>query len=190
MQAERQRIFMHVQAHSQAESLRSRANFMTSYPGVIPLAEGFESFSGNINMVSVMFHRAHLDEPPVYTIVLGPRLSGNEGSEEVRSNRRLARLEEMAVEHAREFIASLEHDDPTISSFHGSDNLRHFRAGFSDLNPTDEGFYLTWVAEAFPLPAALLQMIPVYLMATLLLTALFLSRKKYKENPNAEHPKR
>jgi len=188
-QAERQRIFLWHQAHHQAESLRSRANFMVSYPDVIPLEEELESFFGSINIVGVMFHQDHLDQPPTYTVAAGPRLTGSESAEEVRSSRRLARLEEAATNHARALIASLQPDHPAVSSVYGgSDNLRRLCIGFSDLNPTDEGFHFTWVAEAFPLPAALRQMIPIYLLTALLLAALYHTRKKYKTTQEAPAP--
>ena len=179
MQAERQRIFMWHQAHD-VDSLRSRAYFVGAYPNTLGIADGFESFSGNINIVGVLFHPDHLDQPPAYTIAVGPRLTGNESPEQVRSNRRFAQLEASATNHARELISSFDEQGlPTISAIYdGSDNLRRLRLGFSELNPSDEGFHFTWVAEAFPLPAALHQMIPVYLAATLLLAALFIRRKK------------
>ena len=188
MQAERQRIFMWHQAQHQADLLRTRVYFFSSNPEEFPQTEIFESFMGNINIVGVLFHPEHLDQPPTYTVALGPGLGRSDVSpEDDRNNRRIAQLEASAINHARELIASLEQDDSTVSSIYdGSDNLRRLRIGVSDLNPTDEGFHFTWVAEAFPLRAALRQLIPIYIMTALLLTALFLPRKKHTPKENSD----
>jgi len=186
-QADRQRAFMHVQAHNQSDGLRNRAYFVGAYPNTLGIEDGFESFGGNINMVGVLFHPDDLDQPPVYTIAAGPRLTGNESPEEVRGNRQFARLEEAALEHARELISSFDEQGlPTMFSgynYSNSNRFIHLRFGGGDLNPSDEGFHFTWIAEAFPLRAALIQMIPVYLAAAALLAALFLPQRKNKTTP-------
>ena len=189
-QAHWQREFAGHQAFMQSYPLRGLAGTRATPTG-LPLEEAeFDNLGGNLNMVAVLFHKDHVDQPPVYAAALGRGLGRSELSpEEIRSIRRFARLEAEALEHARDFAATIAIvEQQGYAEGIGVDPGNLWRYTFRhNAQLTDTDFHFTWVAETFPLAAALRQLIPVYLMTALLLTALFIPRKKRKqeENPDA-----
>ena len=170
--------------HMQTLAGMRRAGFASPFQ-----ENGFTAFFGNINMAAVLFHKDHMDQPPVYTVVLGRGLSGYEHEspepEYVRSIRRFARLEAEALEHAREVaavLAVLEREGYASGPDVWPGNLWRYTFRRSDTLPTDDDCQLTWqftwVAETYPLAAAMRQLIPVYIMTALLLTALILTQRQ------------
>ena len=189
-QAHWQREFAWYQASAQGDRMQNFAGMLRTGAGPF-LEYDFTSLGGNINMVTVLFHKDYVDQSPVYTAVLGRGLGRSESPEDVRNIRRFARLEAEALEHARDFAAvmvMLEQQGYATGTGFDPGNLWRSIFRHSDALPTDDECHctwqFTWVAETFPLAAALRQMIPVYIMAALLLAALGFAKKKHSKTQN------
>jgi len=116
-------------------------------------------------IIVMVFHVEHTDEYPIASV-----------QSPLTETRRHAYLEERVYEAAQGFA------DGTRGSFFIS--TRRIDMVFAESMVFDSDYIFVWAAEAFPLCTAMRQLIPIYIMTALLLTALFIPRKKQSPKEN------
>ena len=155
--------------------LRARAHWQSAWPGRMRVLDAMRTMNSSpvvqnkdINIVIMLFHVSDLEQPL-------------EVIRHCPNERRFAQLEEKAAEEIR----GKGYEDGGNLNYTGggggstSATVINWSRNMSIDTEEDGIFVFAWSIKAFPLSVALRQLIPVYILTALLLTALALTKKKY-----------